>query len=403
MPVINTILDIIFKVIEIYLVFNCAYIFFYAIAGHFKRKPKQVQVTKHRKFCILIPAYKEDVVIIDVGSKAVNHNYDGQFDVYVIADGLKPETVERLRGNNVNVIEVQFEKSTKARALVAAMAQVSDMDYEIGLILDADNIMGKGCLKKINAAFEDGAIALQAHRVAKNVDTTFALLDACNEEVNNHLFRKAHYNIGLSSALIGSGMAFEWQYMKHLLKDIDLVTAEDKEMDIRTAKDRVKIVFLDDALVYDEKISNSEVFTKQRSRWIFSQLESLRLNFGAGVSQLFRYGNFDLFDKVVQLSLLPRTLLLGALGFIFLLSLFIPWGFSWTFTLALVLIACASLLLSVPGKYYNKQLWNAIVKIPSVIFFMVLAVFRAGNTKKSWGHTPHTAANHDIGHHDETH
>jgi len=402
MPVVYTILSIIFRVIEIYLLFNCLYILFYAIAGLFNRKPAQVEITRNRKFCILIPAYKEDVVIIDVASKAVNHAYDGEKDVYVIADSLQPETLVKLQGVGAKVIEVKFEKSTKAKALAVTMGQLADMDYDIGLILDADNIMGKGFLKKVNAAFEAGAIVLQGHRVAKNVDTTFALLDACNEEVNNHLFRKAHYNIGLSSALIGSGMAFEWQYMKRLLNGIELVIAEDKEMDIRTAKDRVKIVFLNDAYVYDEKISNSEVFTKQRSRWIFSQLESLKLHFGAGVSQLFRYGNVDLFDKVIQLALLPRTLLLGALGFMFVLSFFNPFGYSVLFNLMLVVMACAALLLSVPRKYYNAQLWNAIVKIPSVIFYMVLAVLRAGKVKKNWNHTPHTAANHNIDHqHDD--
>jgi cellulose synthase/poly-beta-1,6-N-acetylglucosamine synthase-like glycosyltransferase len=370
------------------------YILFFALVGHFDRHPKQVEVKTKRKFCILIPAYKEDVVIIGVALNAVRHAYSGTFDVYVIADGLRDETIAKLRSYDVKVITVQFDKSTKAKALVSAVSRLPDAGYDIGLILDADNIMDEGFLEKVNAAFEAGAIALQAHRVAKNFDTTFALLDACNEEINNHLFRKAHYNIGLGSALIGSGMAFQFDFFKHLLVDLDKVVAEDKEMDIRVATDRVKTVYLADAYVYDEKISSAQVFEKQRSRWIFSQLESLKKNFGLGVRQLFKYGNIDLFDKILQLVLLPRTLLLGALFLILAQSFINPFSFSPLFNGMLFLVACLALLISLPRKFYNARLWNAVITMPAVIFYMLKALFKARQVKKGWNHTPHTTAHH---------
>ena len=390
MEILTILLRILFGIVEIYLLFNCLYILFFAIAGYFTKHPAPIEVIKKRKFCILIPAYKEDVVIIEVGLSAVNHQYAGDCDVYVIADGLKDATIATLRSGGVKVIVVKFEKSTKGKAMLTAVGQIPDLGYEIGLVVDADNIMDDGFLEKVNTAFERGAVALQAHRVAKNVDSTFALLDACNEEINNHLFRKAHYNVGLGSALIGSGMAFEYQFFKHILVDIDKVLAEDKEMDMRVAKDHVKIVYLNDAYLYDEKISNSQVFTNQRARWIFSQIEALRTNFKTGFMQLFKYGNIDFFDKLVQLTLLPRTLLLGAL-FVMLLQSFInPFGFSPLFNGMLLFIAACSLLLSLPKKFYNAQLWNAIIKMPAVIFFMVLAIFRVNRSKKGWVHTPHT-------------
>jgi cellulose synthase/poly-beta-1,6-N-acetylglucosamine synthase-like glycosyltransferase len=390
MAILQVLLRVIFIPIEVYLLFNCLYILFFAIAGHFNRKQKDIKVLTKRRFCVMIPSYKHDEVITDTSMAAMQHQYDGEFDVYVIADQLRGDTIQNMRAHKINVIEVKFEKSTKGKALLKAIGQIQDGKYDIGLILDSDNIMSEDLLERINVAFEAGAVALQAHRVAKNFDSTFALLDACNEEINNHLFRKAHNNAGLGSALIGSGMAFEFGYLRHLLDGIDLVLAEDKEMDVRIGKDDIKTVYLDKAYVYDEKIADAAVFTNQRSRWIFSQLEALKHNFKESIVRLFRDGNFEMFDKVVQLMLLPRTLLLGALVAIFLQSFFNPFGFSPLFNGALLAAACISLLMSLPKKYYNAQLWNAVIKMPAVIFLMVLALFRAGRTRRGWIHTPHS-------------
>jgi cellulose synthase/poly-beta-1,6-N-acetylglucosamine synthase-like glycosyltransferase len=396
MEIIATILRLIFGIIEVYLLLNCIYILFFAFAGLINKDAQPVDVQRRRKFCILIPAYKEDVVIIEVGLNAVRHQYGGPSDVYVIADGLKDETIATLKSHHVRVIPVSFEKSTKAKALVSALGQLPEEGYEIALILDADNIMDVGFLEKVNAAFDAGALSVQAHRVAKNYDSTFALLDACNEEINNHLLRKGHYNIGLGSALIGSGMAFDFSEFKRLLNGLDKVMAEDKELDIRVAKDRIKTVYLKDAYVFDEKINNAEVFTKQRSRWIFSQIECLRTNFSEGVRQLFKYGNIDLFDKIIQLIILPRTLLLGAL-FLMLLQAFInPFSFSPLFNGVMLVMAAAALLLSLPRKFYNARLWKAIITMPAVIFYMVKALLIAGRVKKGWTHTPHTTTHTEI-------
>jgi cellulose synthase/poly-beta-1,6-N-acetylglucosamine synthase-like glycosyltransferase len=389
MAILQTVLRVIFIPIEVYLLFNCLYLLFFAFAGHFNKKKKELKPLVKRKFCILIPSYKHDEVITDTSMAALAHQYDGDFDIYVIADQLRDDTVENLRAHKINVIEVKFDKSTKGKALLTAIGQIPDGKYDIGLILDSDNIMSENFLEKINVAFEAGAIALQAHRVAKNFDNTFALLDACNEEINNHLFRKAHNNAGLGSALIGSGMAFEFEYLRHLLHGIDLVLAEDKEMDVRIGKDNIKVVYLDNAYVYDEKIADAEVFTNQRSRWIFSQLEALKHNFKESIVRLIRDRNVEMFDKIVQLMLLPRTLLLGALFAIFLQSFFNPFGFSPVFNAALLISAGVALLISLPRKFYNAQLLSVFVKMPAVIFLMVLALFRAGRTKRGWIHTPH--------------
>ena len=69
------------------------------------------------------------------------------------------------------------------------MAQLKN-DYEIAVVLDADNIMAADFLTKINTAFDKGFTAVQGHRTAKNINNSWAVLDAISEEINNHIFRK---------------------------------------------------------------------------------------------------------------------------------------------------------------------------------------------------------------------
>ncbi|WP_205499819.1 glycosyltransferase [Rufibacter psychrotolerans] len=390
MNTIVQVLDVLLYVIGAFLLFNCCYLLFFALAGHLTVKPLQVVVQKYRRFCVLIPAYKANEVVLETSLAALRHTYRGGFDVVVIADGLEPETVTQLAASGVDVIEVFFEKSTKGKALAAALDALPEHKYDIAAILDVDNLMGPDFLEEVNKAFEAGYLVVQAHRTAKNIDTSFAFLDACNEEINNHIYRKGHYAIGMSSALIGSGMAFSFSYLKELLAGIGETVGEDKELDFRIVKDREKICYLDQVLVYDEKIENARVFTQQRTRWIAAQVEFLKKYAWEGVVQLLKRGNVEFFNKVVQAFLVPRILLIGVLGLFFLISLLIPFGPLPGFWFTLLVMLSAALFIALPARFYKSdRLGKALLQLPYALFCMVKALFQIKKAKKSFLSTPH--------------
>ena len=62
---------------------------------------------------------------------------------------MKPETNASLSVLPIRLIEVHFEKSTKSKALNAAMAALGD-DYDIALVLDADNVIPYDYLNDVN-------------------------------------------------------------------------------------------------------------------------------------------------------------------------------------------------------------------------------------------------------------
>ncbi|VAW26487.1 hypothetical protein MNBD_BACTEROID07-816, partial [hydrothermal vent metagenome] len=123
-------------IVFIYLAFTGIYLFIFAFSGLFPLKRKNKTPRKKRKILVLIPGYREDAVIVDVAGEALNQDYGTEnYDVVIIADGFKPETITSLKKIHVRVIEVQLKYSTKSRALNAALEQTDD-SYDVAVVLD---------------------------------------------------------------------------------------------------------------------------------------------------------------------------------------------------------------------------------------------------------------------------
>jgi len=375
------------------------YIFIFAFAGLFYRQGKSPLNPTLKKIAVLIPGYKEDEVIIGVAKDAIRQEYPKEHvDIIIIADSFQPQTLESLKAPPVRVIEVQFEKSTKSKALNAAFAKLPD-DYDLAVVLDADNLMAPGFLGKINAAFESDRKAVQGHRTAKNLDSSLAVLDAISEEINNHIFRKGHRVLGLSSAIIGSGMAFRYDYFKKMMAAVTAVGGFDKEIELKMLKEGHRIDYLDDALVYDEKVQKAAAFSNQRRRWLAAQLIYFRKDFGKSLSALFLHGNIDYFDKILQFIQPPRILLLGAVLFFgalfsvldILMPVFRLTVYLWVFLVAACFI---TFLFSVPSKYYRWQTLSALGTIPKGMLLMFGSLLKVRGANNQFLHTRHNAVSH---------
>lgn len=385
------VINILQAIVFAYLAFGTVYIFIFSIAGLFRHHHAPPATITFLRIAVLIPGYKEDTVIIEAATGAGKQNYPQEsYDVIVIADSFKPETITALKNIPVKVVEVSFDVSTKSKALNKAMESLPDQYYDVALVLDADNLMDRDFLSQINAAFNAGYFAVQGHRVAKNTNTSFAILDAASEEINNHIFRKGHRILGLSSSLIGSGMAFEYAYFKELMKGIKAIGGFDKEIELTMLKAGKKIEYLEKAYIYDEKVQVTGVFIKQRRRWLSAQLHYSRYFFES-LRHLLVKGNLDFFDKAVQMLLPPRIVLLGILPFFLLLSLLfnpITITFAW---LILWLVCMIAILAAVPGNLYNKRTLQAILDLPKGFLLMLFSLFSTKGANKRFIHTEHSA------------
>lgn len=378
-------------VLLVYFAFVSLYALILAIAGNFFRHQTPPMATGKKRFAVLIPSYKEDNVIVSVARYALQQRYPSdRYDVVIIADSLKQETVSQLKLLPVKIIEVVFDKSTKVKSLNRAMAEIGD-DYDYAVILDADNVIAPDFLDRINNLIAIGYQAIQAERVSKNQTTSMSVLDGISERINNFIYRQGHVAIGLSCSLIGSGMVFPYKLVKEILSGLDSVGGFDRELELLLIQRGVKIQYGKGILVYDEKVENTEVFERQRTRWLSSQFIYLRKYFRRGILSLFR-GDISLFNSAILKNIqLPRIINLGLLVILTVISLLlrdylsIPYYVWFTF-LVMNVIAMA---ISIPAKMYNRDMLVSMLLLPKVAFKMFALLFRLKGANKTFIHTPH--------------
>lgn len=375
-------------IVFLFLSFQAIYLFIFSFAGRIVPSKKYPPCTSLGSFVIYVPSFKEDTVIIETALAALNIDYpSNKKKVVIIADSLRPETLFKLNALPVQVVVVSFEKSTKAKALNAALQQTIG-EYDYALVLDADNICAKDFLYKMNDVLQSGYKVVQGQRIAKNTNTTFALLDAISESINNHIFRKGHSALGLSCAIIGSGMALDYKLFREIMPEITAIGGFDKEMELRLLRKRIRFGYAEEALVYDEKTTQQITFENQRRRWLSAQFHYMQRYLSDGFRQLLK-GNFDFFDKVIQTILLPRILLIGIVPVLFVLSFLPGASLSPFYWLALLVLTYFAVLLAVPGQYFNKKLFKALYTLPWAFFSMAKLFFRLKGANKTFIHTPH--------------
>ena len=384
----------IIHIIEIILWFVIAgsvvYVVFFAIISLFYEKEDRIAIhaaalsNRMTKFLILYPAYKEDSVIINAVEQFLLQDYPKDlYTVIVISDHMQPETNERLRKLPITLLQPIFEKSSKAKAMQFAIENINS-DYDNVVILDADNVVRPEFLSQLNilCSVYD---AIQCHRCAKNANNDVAVLDGASEEINNTIFRKAHNRLGLSSALIGSGMCFNYnQFKENVFK---LTTAgEDREMEALLLHQGVFIKYAPDIHVFDEKVSNQDNFQRQRMRWMTAQVQSLFSQLPK-VPKALLHGNINFVDKVIQQALIPRSILIVLLGGIsVLMTLIVPeWCEKWWILLGILAI---SLFIAIPNQL-RKRSFSKVLAIPGLVLRMFKNILHIDRKNTDFIHTQH--------------
>ena len=362
-----------------------AYPLIYSLASLGTRKSYYPTANKQHKFAILFPAYKEDRVIIPVVESFLQQHYPQElYKVIVISDHMQETTNERLAQLPITLLKANYENSSKAKALNFAMNHFGRDEFDAVVILDADNIVDTNFLLEINKVFDAGVQAIQAHRTAKNRNTDIAVLDGLSEEVNNSIFRRGHVRLGISSALIGSGMIFNYQWFHDNVKHL-VTTGEDKELEVLLLKQRIFIEFLDEVYVYDEKTQGEKGFYNQRRRWLATQFAQWGRVF-KDLPQAILSGNIDYSDKLIQWVLPPRLILFGGIIVMGSIMQIIDWPLALKWW-ALFLIMGVTLCLAIPDKLVDDRFKKSINKLPLLFIMMVVNLFRMKGMNKKFVNT----------------
>jgi len=375
----------------IYFIYVVGYTSVFSLAGFFYRSPT-ANTSKLNRFCVFIPCYKEDGVIVEVARKALHQKFpQTHYTVVVIADSLQRSTIQTLQQMPIKVIEVEFESSTKVKALNFALNAITE-PYDYAVILDADNVMDENFLIQMNGVVGTQALAVQGQRKPKNKNNSLALLDGVSEAINNHIYRQGTVALGMSSAISGSGVVFEYKTFKKHLSTMTSIGGFDRELELLLLRDGHQVKYLKDAIVLDEKVSQSGAFQNQRKRWISSQYHYLRKYFWEGITALTK-GNVAFFNSAVLRNIqLPRLINIGLLTLITLVLYFIQSWLILGYTIWLILFSLntIAIIIAIPREFFSKELGSAVLQLPFIFTRMVGLLFKLGGANKKFIHTPHT-------------
>ena len=352
------------------------YIFFFAIVSMFDHRVETPKAKRMNRFIVIIPAYKKDDTVLQTVNSVLGQSYPQRlFDVIVVSDHESEMTNMRLAQLPITLLTPDFDRSTKAKSMQYAILNLPQFKiFDAVLVLDADNLIEPEYLERLNDAFEAaGTKAVQTHRVSRNMDTSVARLDSIFEEINTSIFRRAHNTIGLSAALNGSGMAYDFEWFKsHIMKV--RTAGEDKELEAMLLSEGVFIDYFDDLIVYDEKTRHIRTFNLQRGRWAATQLHAL-INNLRHLPLAIINRNYDYADKLLQWLIVPRTILMGL---ILVMSVVLPFVYfslavKWWVAGAMIMFAFAA---ATPNSMVTEKWDRDFALSPILVLYGLFNIIR---------------------------
>ncbi len=337
-------------------------------------------------YAVIVTAYRYTDLLSEVVDSLLNMNYI-RYKVYVVADNCSPVQL-RIDDPRVVILYPEEKLASNVRSHFYAMDRFT-RNHDRLTIIDSDNIVHPEYLNELNRFFDQGYLAVQGIRLPKNLDTTFACLDAARDIYYHFYDAKILFRLGSSATLSGSGMAFTVGFYRDCLSSAEPNGAGfDKVLQAEIVRRNQRIAFTEKAIVYDAKTSKAGELVSQRSRWIGTWFKYHLLGFkllAAGLYALRR--NQALFGLIL---LRPPLFIFLILSVVILV---INWGIgsalAWAWAIAMVLFVLGFAIALFESKS-DKRIYRSLAGIPRFMLLQVLALFRVVLNRQSSISTNHS-------------
>ena len=299
-------------------------------------------------FAVLIAARNEEKVIGALLESLQMQEYDREkYDVFVLPNHCTDTTAEIAKNYGAEVMNCPESVTGKGDVLKFAFAQLQHRkEIDAYVVFDADNVADPHFLSAMNDAYQNGAEAAQGCRRGKNAsDSWVSSSYEMFYSIQNTFFNSARTNVGLSASLNGTG----WMVRKELIDAEGFPTetlTEDIEYTAICALNAHPIVFVRDAVTYDEYPTEIAASCRQRMRWTFGDLSCMKRYTGRLLYTSAWDSSLSCLDMaLIYLSPLFQTVSLGmgTVPFLLLLSD----GYSRSAFSFLLRTACTSSLVSI--------------------------------------------------------
>lgn len=260
--VLVTVIGVAFTVPLIYM------LFFWLKAKHYPVANK-----KHR-IGVVIPARNESEVIADSIKCILSSDYPSdKFDVYVVADNCTDNTAAIARAAGATVYERTDTDPNHHKAgyalkfLFEQLAKDHPDEYDMFIKFDADNLMAKDYLSRMNDAFAAGVKCARGYSNSKNLDQNFiAGISGIWYMRDCRFASRVRSALGTGTMLGGAGMMFDAAIIKKHGWDC-LSGSDDTEFTMKRLNiDRIKTMYVEDAMVFEDQPSTIKDTFKRYKR-----------------------------------------------------------------------------------------------------------------------------------------
>ena len=367
---------------------------------------------KQHRFALLVAAHNEESVIGELVESLKNLDYPrDKFDVFVVADNCTDKTAEFAKNAGAYVWErFNAEKRGKGYAMEFAFEKLFAMDntHEYFCVFDADNLVEKDFLVRMNEKINEGYSAVQGYLDSKNpADNWLTFSYSLWYWINNRVAQLSRGNLGLGCRLGGTGFAVSSKLIREYGWGATCL-AEDTEFTLKLALNDIKVGWAHDAVVFDEKPRQLGTSIHQRQRWM-QGLSEVATRF---VKPLFERGikERSAFALHMLMNFWSDTLYpLSAIFFwaVYFLSIFadkksmlytLLCGM-WSQPLAILLLSVfvwGNLFVLIAGLYNDRKLDRNIMKNSLGFAIYIISWIPIGimgflkRDQKEWFHTPHS-------------
>ncbi len=395
----------------------CKYRDLYKVIGTFSTR-KFTPTDKKYKYAVMIAARNEEPVIANLIESIRANDYPQELvTVFVVADNCDDKTAEVARAHGAVCYErFDREHKTKGFALQYLMNCIKrdygSIDAFDGyFIFDADNLLSKDYISKMNESFATGERVVTSYRASKNFGDNWVSASYAIHWLRTVRFEnRARALLRLASRIQGTG----YLVGSEVIPDgWDFTTlTEDRELGAAAVVRGYKISYNHDAVFYDEQPTDIKIALRQRLRWAKGHIQSLVKLGGKLFINIFRFDkmsfiSFDMLTVVFPRSL--ETMIRKVVTFILKLALFIMAGaaigeyFGLLYdTVYWIMYSYASNILTavyvfvfehkrIPKMGFFKKVWFCLT-FPIFDIIGKWSIFFALFMKVEWKPIPHTVA-----------
>jgi cellulose synthase/poly-beta-1,6-N-acetylglucosamine synthase-like glycosyltransferase len=367
-----------------------------------KDEEKEEVIQKKHKFMAVISARNEEKVIANLVESLLMQDYDkDKLDIYVIADNCTDKTAKVAKKAGAIVYE-RFDKTKRSKGYALEwffdkiLVEKPD-DYDAFCVFDADNIVSKDFISKMNKKLCKGELIVQGYRDIKNAKDTWVTGNyALFYWTMNRFYHYARYKLGLSPLVNGTGFMVAMSVIKETNGWHTETLTEDIEFSLNSIARGHKIGWAHDAIVYDEQPLGFKQSWTQRMRWAVGHIQCLK----ACLPNLIKQQRVtpSIVDAIIYNLGMPFILLslfiLSINLFKYILLPTILWKYakdfaSWIGVIVLIPMFQSALVVVLERKNI-RAVWKGIITYPIFLLSWVLINISAFfNTKMEWKQISH--------------